>query len=186
MPLKVSSPKLPSSRRASERAIERSLELIADGDYRAAIGILQAAGRDPGVRDLLGVCLMRSGEVEQAVALYRQFVLHPNSVLERPEVSDVCKRNFATALLMKGLPSGALEVLASMHDSESLRSVQIRAAIVNWERTLSFFRRLDWKLNCVEPPNCRVPIDFEPGEIEYANHRVRPDGPLHPELRLAA
>ncbi len=126
------------------------------------------------------------GEYEQAVQVYRQFVLLPNSVVERPNISDACKRNFATALLLKGLPSGALEVLAGMHDMYNLRAVQIRAAILKWEKTLSLFRWLDWKLNFVEPPNCKVPIDFEAGEIEFDTMQVRPDRPARSDVRLAA
>ena len=166
--------------------IERSIELMRQGEYRAAAGLLRAAGYDPEVRNLLGVCLIRLGEYEQAVQVYRQFVLLPNSVLERPNMSDANKRNFATALLLKGLPSGALEVLSGMPDMYNLRAVQIRAAILKWEKSLSFLRWLDWKFNFVEPRNCKIPIDFEPGEIEFDTTQVRPDRPARSDVRLAA
>lgn len=176
----------PSPPAATNPAILRAAEFIKKGDYRRASALLVAAGRDLQVRNTLGVCLMRLGEFEQAVQVYRQLVLMPGSVTERAEISDVYKRNFATALLLRGFPSGALEVLASMHDSESLMSARIRASIKQWERSLSFFRWLDWKLNRIEPPNCRVPIDFDPGELDFDVVMPRPDQPVRRNINLAA
>ncbi len=150
---------------ASQRAIQLALHHLQRHAYQDAVAVLKAAGHEARVRDVLGVCLMRAGEVEQAVQLYRQMVLVPNSVYPRPEISDQCKRNYATALLLKGLPSGALDVLAFCSDVRDPRAVEIRAAITRWERSLSWFRRWDWKLNRIEPPHCRVPIEFEAGEI---------------------
>ena len=170
----------------TRHAIERSIELINHNDYLSAARLLLAAGYDPDVHNLLGVCLMRLGEFEQAVQVYRQLVLMPGSVLERPDINEVYKRNFATALLLKGFPSGALEVLAAMQDSYSLRAVQIRAAIVKWEKSLSLLRWLDWKINAIEPPCCKVAIDFEPGEIELDTAQLRPDGSARPDVGLAA
>lgn len=150
---------------ASQRAINLALHHLQRHAYQDAVAVLKAAGHEGRVRDLLGVCLMRAGEFDQAKQLYRQLVLVPNSVYPRPEINDACKRNYATALLLAGLPSGALEVLAFCCDVRDPRAVEIRAAIKRWEQSLSWFRRWDWKLNRIEPPHCSVPIEFEAGEL---------------------
>lgn len=161
-------------------AFQKAWSLIQRNDYSTAANLLASAGHDIHVRNALGVCMMRSGKVDQAVDLFRSFVLMPGSLIERPEVSNACKRNFATALLMKGLPSGAMSVLAETHDHEHMVAVRLYAAVKQWEQSLSWFRRLDWKLNGVEPSDCRVSIDFEPGEFDFEIQPPRPIGPVKP------
>ncbi len=117
---------------------------------------------------------MRMGCIEKAVDVFRSFVLIPDTVLERTDVSHAAKRNFATALLMKGSPSGALSVLAEIHDPDHLMAVRLYSAIKKWENSLSWFRWLDWKLNRIEPTKCHVPLDFEPGELDFDVHAQRP------------
>ncbi|TWU46969.1 tetratricopeptide repeat protein [Rubripirellula reticaptiva] len=163
--------------RALNPTLQKACGLIQKGNFAAAADFLAAAGRDPNVRNALGVCLMRIGHVDQAVDVFRSFVLVPGTVLERPEVSFASKRNFATALLLKGLPSGAITVLADIRDPDSTRSAQLYAAIRRWEKTLSWFRWLDWKLNSIEPCNCQVVLDFEPGEFDFDVQIKRPGLP---------
>ena len=158
-------------------AMRQANSLIQKNDYAGAVNLLASAGRDPQVRNALGVCLMRSGRIDQAVEVFRSFVLMPGSVMERPDVSNACKRNFATALLMKGFPSGALTVLAETREPEDIMEMRLRSAIKQWEKSLSWFRRLDWKMNGIEPRNCHVPIDFEPGEFDVQVQLQRPVDP---------
>lgn len=161
-------------------AIQRACTLIKKGDYSGAANLLAAAGRDPQIRNTHGVCLMRAGRVDAAVDLYRSFVLVPGTLLERTDVSNAYKRNFATALLMKGLPSGALVVLKETREPNHPIAVQIRASIKQWEKSLSWLKRLDWKFNAIEPRNCHVPIDFEPGEFDFHVELQRPAKPEKP------
>ncbi len=169
-------------------ALRQAYGLIQKNDYAGAANLLAAAGRDPQVRNVLGVCLMRMGCIEKAVDVFRSFVLMPGTVLERADVSNASKRNFATALLMKGLPSGALSVLAEIHDPDHLMAVRLYSAIKQWEKTLSWFFWLDWKLNGVEPAKCHVPLAFEPGELDFdvhTQHSVEPGTPRKRSLKLA-
>ncbi len=170
-------------------ALVRVSNLIRRRDYQAAAELLRSAGREPSVRNTLGVCLLRLGHVEEALSVYRQFVLQPGSVTERADVSNVCKRNFAMALLMKGSPSGALDVITETRDPDHPMAVRIRTAIKSWEKSLSLLRRIDWKLNRIEPPRCQVPIDFEPGEFEFEfetdTFQRRTDMPTDNPLELA-
>lgn len=148
-------------------AIQRACTLIKKEEYAGAANLLAAAGRDPQTRNAQAVCLMRAGRVDAAVDVYRSFILIHGSLLERNDVSVVYKRNFATALLLKGLPSGALAVLKAAGEPDHPVAIQIRAAIKRWEKSLSWFKRMDWKFNAIEPRNCTVPIDFQPGEFDF-------------------
>ncbi len=162
-------------------AIQRAWNLIKKGDYVGAADLLAAADRDPQVRNAMGVCLMRAGRVENAVDVYRAFVLTPGTLLERPDVNNAYKRNFATALLIRGLPSGALTVLKDTREPDHPMAVRLYAAIKQWEKSLSWLRRLDWKINSIEPANCRIPLDFEPGEFDFDVQIEQPVTPGKPD-----
>lgn len=164
----------------------RVTALIRKGDYGRAAALLSAGGHGSQTRNALGVCWMRAGAIEEAVQVYRALVLLPNSVHERFELPDVYKRNFATALLLKGRPSGALDVLNGTRDPDHVAAVRIRAAIQAWAKTLPFFRRLDWRINRVEPANCHVPIDFEPGEFDFDVAGAQPRRPVDGTTDAAA
>ena len=151
----------------SDPTLRRAREWIRNRDYSKAANLLSTAGRDARVRNTLGVCLMRMGKVDSAVEVFRSFVLMPGTVIERSDVNHASKRNFATALIMKGYPSGALDVLAETHDSDHPMAVRLRDAIARWEKSLSLLRWIDWKLNHIEPKNCHVPLNFEPGEFDF-------------------
>ncbi len=166
-------------------ALDLAWRHIEKGNYTAAADVLHAAGYDVRIRNALGVCLMRSGQTQAAVDVFRAFVLMPGSVMERQEISSACKRNFATALLMKGFPSGALSVLAETHEADHPMAVRLFAAIKQWENTLPWYRWLDWKINHIEPSACHVPLDFEPGEFEFEVVKRQPDKPTKDAWKLA-
>jgi hypothetical protein len=134
-------------------------------DYVKMGAKLAAVGRDPESLNALGVCHMRLGNVAEAVRIYRGLTLQPGCTWERADIPAVFKRNFATALLLSGLPGGCVSVLQSLEEFEHPRSRELFAAIKRWERSLSFIQRWDWRLNGVTPRDCRIPIDFEPGEF---------------------
>ena len=114
-------------------------------------------------------------------------MLNPGTTTIRFDVDDLTKINFATALMLKGTPSGALDVLAELRTPEMLPAVRLRAAIIQWSKSLSWWRRWDWKFNRIDPPNARVPIDFEPGEFIFAVQRKSGDSPTNPTApKLAA
>ncbi|MCO8123867.1 tetratricopeptide repeat protein [Stieleria sp. TO1_6] len=148
-------------------ALTRSASLIRKGDYQSAAKLLQSSGNGTSIRNTLGVCLMRLGRYDEALVVFRQFVLAAGNISERSDISNLCKRNFAMALLLNGSPSGALTVLAEMREPDQPVTVRIYETIQAWERSLSWLRRLDWKLNRIEPARCRIPIDFEPGEFDF-------------------
>ncbi len=147
--------------------IQKAWKLIKQDNYLGAANVLVTANRDPQVRNTLGVCLMRAGRAESAVELYRAFVLMPGTLRERPNICNAYKRNFATALFMRGLPSGALAVLKDIREPDHPRAIQLYGAIKEWEKSLPWYRRLDWILNGTEPANCTISLEFEPGEFDF-------------------
>lgn len=144
--------------------------------YVDRISKLRARGRDPVSVNELGVCYLRTGEVAEALRLFRGLALKPGCTWERSDIPELYRRNFATALLMSGLPSGCLAVLRELPDQSSPRTQQLYEAVRRWERTLSFWARWDWRWNAIEPKGCHVPIDFEPGEFAEEDPSLRSVG----------
>lgn len=134
-------------------------------DYAAMASQLIKATRDDATLDRLGVCYLRQGKFEEALKVYRQIALQAGSVCERTDLPEPYVRNFATALLLSGLPSGCMLVLRGLPDQRHPRVVELYAAVRAWERSLPFLQRWDWRFNSVDPKNARVAIDFEPGEM---------------------
>ena len=156
------------------------MALVGRKSYEEAADLLRTAPRSQWTSNTLGVCLLRCGRVDEALQLYRSLALNPGTTTLRPEVDDLTCVNFATALMMKGMPSGAMDVLADMHAVDILPAVRLRAAIIQWSKSLSWWRRLDWKLNRIDPPKAHVPIDFEPGEFSFVVQRKPENLPAKP------
>lgn len=148
-------------------ALRRAIQLANHGDCRGAMQLLRPQGHDPETMNAMGVCLMRMGQINEATVLYRGMVIKPSCTWVRPEVPTLYKLNFATALLLGGTPSGCLSVLNDVQDPGNRMVQRLRGAIKAWEAELSFWRRWDWRINRIEPPKCRIKIDFAPGEFSH-------------------
>ncbi|MCA9123556.1 MAG: tetratricopeptide repeat protein [Planctomycetaceae bacterium] len=113
-----------------------------------------------------GVQLLRAGNVEEAVSVLRPLVMPPGCCWTRPDAPFLFRRNFATALLLAGHPSGCTQLLAEMRDEAHPRVQQIRAAIGKWEKTLSLLQWVNWKTGWIDPVNRPVTLDFLAGEFD--------------------
>jgi len=138
----------------------------ANVDYSRLMTKLTTGDRSPKSLNALGVCHLRLGNYSEAVRVFRGITLQSGCTWERDDVPPLYRRNFATALLLDGLPAGCMSVLQTPELADHPRSRELIAAIKRWERSLSFFQRWDWRLNGVTPKNCHIPLDFEPGEFE--------------------
>jgi hypothetical protein len=156
----------PIQTQASSRTAGKTNATGAHVDYARLAAKLSAGGRGPASLNMLGVCQMRLGNAAEAVRIYRALVLQPGCTWERTDIPALYKRNFATALLLTGLPAGCVSVLHALCQPDHPRCRQLFAAIRNWERSLTFLQRWDWRLNGVAPKHCQIVIDFEPGEFD--------------------
>jgi hypothetical protein len=163
-----------------EAALDRALRYADAGEYEKAFDQLANAGKSPQVMNARGVCLLRLGRFDAATRIFREFLLNPGSTWMRPDLPTVYKANYATTLLMGGHPSGCLEMLHEIHD-ESHPSVQrLRGAIRQWESSLSFWQRLNWRIGKIEPDGRPVLLDFPPGDFS------EPVSTAHPPRSMGA
>jgi hypothetical protein len=138
-------------------------KLLQDGLPKKALGLL-ARNKDqtPWLTNATGVCLLRLGEADRAVELFRNLVLS-GSLFLRPDVPTAWKVNFATALLMANNLYGCIRVLGEIREEHHPGVQRLRAALQEWHGKLSVWEKVQWFLG--GQPARRVNVDFLPGEL---------------------
>nr|AKB95179.1 hypothetical protein [uncultured bacterium] len=157
---------------SSQSLPDPARRLVANGEYAKAYDLLQTLPHSTYVRNAMAVCAIRSGRIDQAISIYRDLLLIPGTTILRKESPDLLKVNFAIAVLLKGLPSGALDILDEVKDPIQISAVRVKSAIRQWSNSLSFWRRWDWKINRIDPVGCQVPIELELGNFELGEFYV--------------
>ncbi len=145
--------------------LERVRQLLDDGKPDKAVEILRRAGSDsPVVRNAYAVCLMRMGETEKAVTVYRRLLLPDDGVVLRHDAPVLFKTNFAIALLLENNVAGCIDILNDMKDERSPGVQRLRDAVARWRKSVGWFRWLAvtrFGMSVTRP----VTLDFAPGEI---------------------
>lgn len=146
------------------RAVQDQVEkLLQEGQPRRALDLLvRSKPHSPWSTNATGVCMLRLGQAESAVELFRTLLLSGSLIL-RPDAPTAWKVNFATALLMADNLSGCIQLLAEIQEEQHPGVQRLRAAIRSWQRGLPFWGRLRWFLG--GQPARRVELDFPPGEL---------------------
>ena len=145
--------------------LNRVRQLLDEGDPKKAIETLRRIGSDsPTMRNAYAVCLMRAGETEKAVAVYRRLLLPDGGVVLHDDAPALHKTNFATALLLANNLTGCIEILNDMRAEENPSVRRLRNAIAQWARSVGWWRRL-LVMRCDMRAKRPVVLDFAPGEI---------------------
>jgi tetratricopeptide (TPR) repeat protein len=150
------------------------------GDYEKARQILNAGGSSDDMKNAKGVCLMRLGQFDEALRLYRNLVLQSGTMWMRPDVPVTWKVNFCTALLLAGHSAGCAASLAEINRNAHPAVVKLREAIADWKRGLSLWERFLWWIG--QEPQHPVTLKFPPGELDDD----RPEEPRPPVDRREA
>ena len=155
------------SKKTQSALLTEILKEAAKSHYDKAISLSRKhGGHDLDIVNARGVCLMRTGKYDEAVALFRSLVLQPGCTWMRKDRPVHYKTNLATALLLSGRPSGCLEMLHELAAEAPPTAGALRSTIKRWESTLPFWAWLNWKTGRIAPVNRPVPMDFEPGDFE--------------------
>jgi predicted Zn-dependent protease len=143
--------------------LDQAETLLRAGQPRQALDLLARSKADsPWATNATGVCLLRLGQADRAVELFRNLVLSGGLFLRR-EVPTAWKVNFATALLMADNLAGGVRLLGEIQDEDHPGVRRLRAALQNWQGRLSVWEKIWWSLG--GRPARRVELDFLPGEL---------------------
>jgi hypothetical protein len=145
-------------------ALRKAKSLVDAGKLQESLdAIKRSRFQGRALRNVKGVCLLRLGDSQSAVELFRQLTMTPGTVTLRTDCRMIYKTNFATALFMANNVSGCISVLDEINIENNPTVQRLRAAIKNWEKGLSFFQRMQWRLG-IEPSK-PVELNFPPGEF---------------------
>jgi hypothetical protein len=140
--------------------IRRCLET---GSIEEALRIAKKNEADPDMRNAIGVCQMRLGYPERAIAIYRTLTLASCGVIVKPGIPDKYKINFATAHLLNGHVPGCKWMLNELTDRNSPAANRLREAIARWKKSLSIWERFNFVFGG-EPKN-PILLDLPFGEV---------------------
>jgi len=140
-----------------EPKFDHARELLNRGEYQLALGVLPAANSDLEVRNICAVCFIRLHRFAEAIDLLRTVALNAKINQVRTDVPDHIRVNFAIALFFGGQPAGGLEALREIDREQDPSVVMLREQARKWVASMSFFRRLDWRLNGVAPKVLPIP-----------------------------
>ncbi len=140
--------------------IEKHLQA---GQPKKALDVLaRSKVHSPWSTNAIAVCLLRLGQADRAVELFRNLVLS-GSLFLRPDVPTAWKVNFATALLLSDNLSGCVQLLGDIHEEDHPGVQRLRAAVGSWHNRLSIWQKIQWFLG--GQPARGVELDFPPGEL---------------------
>lgn len=138
-------------------------KLLQAGQPKKALDILARTKiQSPWSTNAVAVCLLRLGQAEQAIELFRPLVLS-GSLFLRPDVPTAWKVNFALALLMTDNLMGCIQILRDIREEDHPSVQRLRNAIRQWEKELSLWEKIQWHLG--GQPARSVRLDCPPGEL---------------------
>ena len=170
---------------AAETDLDRVILLAESGNLAAAQTLLGQVPLDAPLHNALGVCLLRRGQVEEALDVFRELVLVPGGGWNRPHTPALYKLNFATAYLLNGHFADAHVMLGDVGDEKHPSVVRLRQAMKRWESGLTRWQWMNWRLFLKEPKDCPAMLDFPPGEF-VDSHRTRQPAAVPVALRAAS
>ncbi|MCB9851275.1 MAG: hypothetical protein H6817_11300 [Phycisphaerales bacterium] len=149
----------------SRAVMQRVREAMDAGrNSEACNSLLHSSSRSLEMQNALGVCWMRLGESDKALAHFRSMVLTDGGVCYREDAAPVAMRNFATALLLCGNIAGCEATLDEPLCGDGPGVTRLRNAISRWRRGLGKLERLKFAL-LGDPYGARVVLDDPVGEL---------------------
>lgn len=148
----------------SSAAVNKAARLAESGEVDKAFKLLAVLNNPTDeVYNARGVCLMRLGKTDEAVRVFRSFVLQSGCVWVKSNLPVIYRTNYAASLLLAGLTGGAVSTLNEINQEDHPSVVRLRGAIREWEKYLSWWQWLNWKTGVV--PEEPVVLTFPPGDF---------------------
>ena len=139
-------------------------ELLDQGRVEDALQLINRRGqKSAAIENARGVCLLRLGKYQQALATFRDLVFPGGSFGIDPETPTVFQTNYVTALLTLNNVVVARSILDQIEDKHHPAAVRLRSAIGKWKKSLGPLRAMLLLVGAY--PDTPVRLDFPPGDI---------------------
>jgi len=144
----------------------KALNHLNKGEVEAALQLCANNGGEPALTNLQGVCLLRLGKYEQAASLFRGLVVQPGAGWLNANTPTHHKVNFALAQFLSGRFQAGAELLTETNDETHPAIIRVRQCLRRWEKSLTIWQWINWKLGGSHPEGARLPLDFQLGVLE--------------------
>ena len=161
-----STPPAAAEARAAQPAnlMDTVRRLLEAGNPDAAMEAIHRSGsKAPPVMNARGVCLLRLGKFEPAVAIFRDLVFPAGSFTMELQTPTVYQANYVLSLLLNGNPMVAMSVLGEIEDRDHPAVAKVRQAIKQWKKKLPLLSRALLLVGVC--PDTPVTLDGPPGEL---------------------
>jgi Flp pilus assembly protein TadD len=138
-------------------------KLIDDNQCQEALQMItRIKSRTDPVLNAQGVCLMRLGQIKDAVRVLRALAFNglPAIPSERPAVIQA---NYATALLLAGDNTQAIDILRHLDESQTPYVAKIKHTVKNMKKGLGLGGRILWAMTLY--PKTQIQLDDAPGAL---------------------
>jgi hypothetical protein len=151
--------------KSNTEALARARELLDENRPKDAAELLQKGGlSNSTLANAYGVCLMRCGELDKALEVYRNLCMSTSVCVKRDARAEQLA-NYATALLLKRNLSGCVRALREIRDPSHVAAVRLQDAIHQWKRSLSWTQRVRLRL-WDHVPSQPIELGFPPGDLD--------------------
>ncbi len=124
-------------------------QAVEAADYESAMKLADQLPQNDQSLNIRAVLLMRTGHEVQAANVLRPRVFDTKTGVVRSDASELTIGNLATALFLCGKVAGAKQLLKKIPETAPVAQ-RLQQAIATWEKRLSWWQWLDWKINGVE------------------------------------
>ncbi|MBE7508518.1 MAG: hypothetical protein HS101_19860 [Planctomycetia bacterium] len=146
-----------------ERALAQVRDLLDQNKPSEAIELITRFGaKNEEIRNAYGVCLMRIGEYDKALEVYRGLCISQGVCL-KPDAPIMHLINYATVLLLLQNVAGCIDILRQIPASSHPGAMRVQSAVDQWRKSLHWWQRLGW-LGGIEP-NVAIDLDYPPGVL---------------------
>jgi hypothetical protein len=141
-----------------DQALAKIRKYLDENKPAEAIEFISRFGAaNAALKNLYGVCLMRTGQLDKALEVYRGICIgHGVSLKSDAPIAHMV--NYATVLLQHRNVAGCQDVLRHIEQSNHPGTARIQAALDRWRASLSSWERLKLRLSDYRPEK---PIELE-------------------------
>ncbi|MBE7506191.1 MAG: hypothetical protein HS101_07870 [Planctomycetia bacterium] len=152
-----------SSPETQERAIALISDLLDQDKPADALDVIARFGaKNDEIRNAYGVCLMRLGELDKALEVYRSLCISQGVCL-KPDAPVAHLINYATDLLLLQNVAGCIDILREIRASSHPGAARVQSAVDQWRRSLRWWQRLSLLVGI--EPDVAIRLEYPPGVL---------------------
>jgi hypothetical protein len=144
-------------------ALQHIRELLDLNQLDQALGFIDHFSiSSPELKNARGVCLLRQGRLDEAIAQLRDITFQGFSSMP-DDAPALFQANFAVAMLLANSKAGAMAIVDRLTGDEHPEAARLKAAVAKWKENIGVLGRFCCRLGFY--PESPIPWDEPPGAV---------------------